>query len=164
MTNDHYPCKHIEKVVMLDPCASTPILLKESTLQLFPFPPNVQQHLKDLGRPETTIQRVSHGSFVLRIKEESLQYPLKLLHIQMDGRGKIHCQCSAYKSSSTLSGVHTSLHLSKRCIHIYCGLWALLSHPSLQFTFHLQLQQAVTGECKFRSSLHLKAVLFPCRD
>lgn len=120
--------------------------LDTRVLETFPFPPDVKFELKELGMPNSIIQRVSQTSFVIRIKEKTIQHPLKLLHIRIDGQGKIHCQCSEYKSTSTLSAVHTSLRLSKRCIHFYCCLWAMLSNPSLQSEFSLQLCHATTGK------------------
>lgn len=133
------------KIATLDPCSFTPVLLSESALESFPFPPSVRMHFQELGRPHATIQRVSHTSFVARTQEKSFQHPLQLFHIRMDGQSKILCQCSDYKSTSAISAVHTSLRLSKRCIHFYYCLWALLSSPTMQSKFSLQLQHA-TGK------------------
>lgn len=144
--SDPDQCKHIKKVASLDVCASRPLLLDENVLESFPFPPSVKKHLQEVGTPDAIIQRVSRTSFVIRTMKKSFQHPLQLLHIRMDVHGSIHCQCSEYKSTSTVSAVHTSLRLSKRCIHFYVGLWALLSCRKMQLEFSLQLQEAVKGK------------------
>ena len=58
---------------------------------------------------------------------------------------KIHCKCAEYKGSSSLSAITTALRLSKRGIHFYSFIWALLSCPLLRAEFPLQRHHAYTG-------------------
>lgn len=103
--------------------------------------------LKALGSPASILQRVSPHTVVIRSEESSCQNLLKLLHVRIDAQGKIHCQCTDYKSASTLSSVHTSIRLSKRCIHTYAIFWALLSDVKMKKDFAVKLRQEVAGKC-----------------
>lgn len=137
-------CKHSEEVSNMS-CPSTPLELNEKMLESMHFPPDIRHQLKELGSPSTILQRVSRHSLVMRAGKRSFLHPLQLLHIRIDVQGKIHCQCSDYRSTSTLSAMNTSVRLSKRCIHVYGGLWALLSSPEMQLDFPLQFQQELSG-------------------
>ena len=123
--------------------SSTPVELNE--LDSCHFPPDVKTLLLQLGNTKSIIQRVSHQSFVMRTEKQNFTHPLRLVHIRIEVQGKIRCQCSHYKTTSSLTAVHTSLRLSKRCIHVYGCLWALLSSPEMQVDFPVKFQQVCTG-------------------
>ena len=140
-----YLCKHSKKIATDGSSLCTPILLHESALESFPFPLSVKRHLQEHGRPDATIQRVSNTSFVIC----TFQHPLHLIHIRMDGQGRIHCQCSDYRSTSTISAAHTSLCLSKRCIHFTaaCGHCCLVLQCNRNSLFNFSKQKQVKGIC-----------------
>ena len=121
--------------------SSTPVELNENVLDSCHFPPDVKTQLLQLGNTKSIIQRVSHQSFVMRTEKHNFTHPLRLVHIRIEVQGKIRCQCSHYKTTSSLTAVHTSLRLSKRCIHVYGCLWALLSSPEMQVDFPVKFQQ-----------------------
>ena len=132
VTNGHYSCKHIEKMVMLDPCASTPILLKESTFQTCNNILKILGGLKQLSRE----YQYQGGKPAKTSNGWAGENPLSVFSLQ--------------EFLHPLSVVHTSLHLA--------FIVVLLSHPSLQFTFYLQLQQAVTSECNSPSPRRKKSI------
>ena len=120
--------------------------LNENVLDSCYFPPDVKtQLLYILSNTNSIIQRVSHQSFVMRTEKQNFPHPLRLVHIRIEAQGKIRCQCSHYKTTSSLTAVHTSLRLSKCCIHVYGCLWALLSSPEMQVDFPMKFQQDSAG-------------------
>ena len=144
-TDKSYLCKHSQEVYNTN-SSSTPVELNEYVLDSCYFPPDVKtQLLYILSNTKSIIQRVSHQSFVMRKEKQNFPHPLRLVHVRIEAQGKIRCQCSHYKTTSSLTAVHTSLRLSKCCIHVYGCLWARLSSPEMQVDFPMKFQQDSAG-------------------
>ena len=120
------------------------INLSRSILQKAPFPPTVlaefEAHL--INGHTALAQRVSNKSFVI-VTTPTSEAPFGLLHIRVSSANTFQCTCNKYKRVGSLAGATTAPKLSKRCIHFYLFLWAILSHEGLQKEFSLSFGKLI---------------------
>lgn len=145
----HFECSHIKsaKSTLSIENQKSIVTLLPNVLSHAPFPPAIIAEFKGLGSTNKLIHRVSEHSFVVQTAPNT-EAPLGLLHIRIDTKKKFHCSCSKFKRMTALSGAPTAPKVSKRCVHVYTCLWAILSSDSLKNELQMSLHDALLdGKC-----------------
>ena len=116
-------------------CNTYAIVLSSSVLSSAPFPPSVRAEFEAyLIDRRTSLIRVSSKTFVV-VTTPSSESPLGLLHARIGQTNNFQCTCHKSKRGTSLANSITAPKLSKRYVHYYLFLPAVLSDESLKDEF-----------------------------
>ena len=142
-------CQHItslklEYATMKSDRVYGPLKLDQSKLEVLTIPERYKREIDEMLKKSTPlIQRVSSETFVVRSIEESQEHPLGLLHLRLQKKSvyrkdlkqqiqqipSLYCSCSAYQNYQQHNT--STVKLSRRCVHFYICMWAIISDADL---------------------------------
>ena len=134
--------------------------LSQSKLEELAVPERYRKEIDELlKKPTPLIQRVSAETFAVRALTETQEHPLGLLHVHLQQRSVYRkdlkqqikqspsflCSCRSFQSYQQ-STVSTSKP-SRRCVHFYICVWAILSDENLskEFPIFMSTKSSRTG-------------------
>ena len=137
----NFECSHIQSAKSTSKIGNqkSTVTLLPNVLSHAPFPPAIIAEFKGFESTNKLIHHISEHSFVVQTAPNA-EAPLGLLHIRIDTKKKFHCSCSKFKRMTALSGAPTAPKVSKRCVHVYICLWAILSSDSLKNELQIDVQ------------------------